>query len=161
MLIYSYLSNCKQRVKISDFYSSWTEILFGVPQRSILGSLLFNVLICDMFSFIEDFKIVNYAEDLTPFSAKVNHEPVVEELEVSSSVLFTWLRNNYIKANTDERHLLLSGSNKLTANINGNVIESENNQILLVTIDSNLPLNKNINNVSKKFSAKLNAVTKI
>ena len=66
-----------------------------------------------------------------------------------------------MKANTDERHLLLSGSNKLTANINGNVIESENNQILLVTIDSNLPLNKNINNVSKKFSAKLNAVTKI
>ena len=30
-LIHSYLSNRKQRVKINDTYSSWSEILFGVP----------------------------------------------------------------------------------------------------------------------------------
>ena len=41
-LIYNYLSNRKQRVKINDSYSSWSEILFGVPQGSILGPLLFN-----------------------------------------------------------------------------------------------------------------------
>ena len=38
---------------------------------------------------------------LTPFSAKLNHKLVVEELEISSSVLFTQLRNNYMKANTE------------------------------------------------------------
>ena len=38
---------------------------------------------------------------LTPFSAKLNHKLVVEELEISSSVLFTHLRNNYMKANTE------------------------------------------------------------
>ena len=31
-LVYSYLSNRKQRVKINDTYSSLGEILFGVPQ---------------------------------------------------------------------------------------------------------------------------------
>ena len=48
-LIHSYLSNKKQRVKINDRYSSWSEIFFGVPQGSILGPLLFNTFICDMF----------------------------------------------------------------------------------------------------------------
>ena len=115
-----------------------------------------------MFYFMEDFEIENYADDSTPFSAKINHELVVEELEVSSSVLFTWLRNNYMKANTDKSHLLLSGNIDLNANIDGNVIESEDSQVLLgITIDSNLSFNTHINNLCKKASAKLNALARI
>ena len=47
--IYSYLKGRKQRTKINSLYSSFAEILFGVPQGSILGLLLFNVYICDLF----------------------------------------------------------------------------------------------------------------
>ena len=50
-LINSYLSNGKQRVKIKGKYSSWSEIILEVPQGSILGPLLFNSFICDMFCF--------------------------------------------------------------------------------------------------------------
>ena len=161
-LIFNYLSNRKQRVKINDSFSSLSETLFGVPQGSILGPLLFNIFICDMFYFMEDYEIANYTDDSTPFSAKPGHKSVVQELEASSSILFTWFRNNYMKANTDKSHLLLSGNSNLTANIDGNVIESEGNQVLLgITIDSNISFNKHINNLCKKASVKLNALARI
>ena len=56
------------------------------------------------------------------FSAKINHKSFVEELENSSSVLLTWLQNNYMNVHTDNSYLLLSDSNNLTANIDGNVL---------------------------------------
>ena len=39
-LIFSYLNNRKQRVKVGSSYSEWLEIMYGVPQGSILGPLL-------------------------------------------------------------------------------------------------------------------------
>ena len=71
ILMYSYLSNqrVKQRVKINDSFSSWSDILFGVPQGSILRYLLFNIFICDMFYFMGNFEIANYADDSNHFRA--------------------------------------------------------------------------------------------
>ena len=67
-----------------------------------------------------------------------------------------------MKANTDKSHFLLSGKNNLTAYIDGNFIESEDNEVLLgITIDSNLSFNKHISNLRKNASAKLNALSRI
>ena len=43
-LLKSYLSNRFQRTKINTCFSSWTELLLGVPQGSVLGPLLFKHL---------------------------------------------------------------------------------------------------------------------
>ena len=48
-LLFSYLKNRKQRVYLSNTYGEWIDILFGVPQGSILGPLLFKIILCDLF----------------------------------------------------------------------------------------------------------------
>ena len=68
-----------------------------------------------------NFEIENYADDSTPFSAKLDRRSV--ELEISSSILFTWLKDNYMKANIENSHIPLSGKNNLEPNTDGKVIK--------------------------------------
>ena len=67
-LIHDYLSNRKQRVKVNDTYSSWNDMFYGVPQRSILGPLLFSIYLCGLFYFLEDLDIASYADDTTVYT---------------------------------------------------------------------------------------------
>ena len=60
-LVHNYLSNRKQRTKINPKYSSLLEIIFGVPQGLILGPLLFNIFLIDLFFIIEYTDIAGYA----------------------------------------------------------------------------------------------------
>ena len=53
-LLHSYSTKRKQRVKLNGTYSSWSEILFGVPKGSILGLLLFNIFLYDLLQFFPD-----------------------------------------------------------------------------------------------------------
>ena len=61
--IYSYLKGRKKRTKINFSHSSLAEILFEVPQGSILGPLLFNAYICDLFHDIDDLDFASFADD--------------------------------------------------------------------------------------------------
>ena len=66
-LVHNYLSNKKQQTKINSSYSSLLEIIFGVPQESVLGPLLFNIFLIDLFFMIEDTDIASYADGNTPY----------------------------------------------------------------------------------------------
>ena len=79
-LIQNYLSNRKQRTKINTEYSSWEEILFGVPQGSILGPFLFNVFLCDLFLIMNNFELASYADDNTPYAVGKNIEELIVKL---------------------------------------------------------------------------------
>ena len=50
-LLHSYLTNRKQRTKINNSFGEWVEIVIGIPQGSVLGPLLFNILIYDVMIY--------------------------------------------------------------------------------------------------------------
>ena len=83
-----------QRVRINESFSEWAELLFGVPQESILGPLLFIIILCDIFYFEEYIDIVSYADDSTPCSADFNIDNTISSLENSSAQLFNWFQQN-------------------------------------------------------------------
>ena len=68
--------------------SSQGEILFGVPQGSILGSLLFNVILCGLFLIMKETRFTIYAADNTSYVTVENTKEVIKSLEEDSIKLF-------------------------------------------------------------------------
>ena len=64
-MVCSYLTGTRQRVKVTGSFRSWKEVKLGVPQRSVLGPLLFNIFINDIFFLLNETEICNYADDTT------------------------------------------------------------------------------------------------
>ena len=58
--VYSFLKRRKLGVKINDTKCSFQMLLSGIPQSSILGPILFNILINDLFLFIKGVKLSNF-----------------------------------------------------------------------------------------------------
>ena len=159
---YSYLYGRKQRVKINDKYSSSEEILFGVPQGSILGPLLFNIYISDLFLISNNIKIGSCADDNPPYCSYKSFGDGITCLERIADDFFDWLNNNGMKANAHKCHLLLSTKEKLKANIsNYTIINSDKEKLLGVTIDNHLKCESHIKNFCSKASQKLYALSRV
>ena len=80
--------------------------MFGVPRGSILGPLLFNIFLADLFVIHSDIDIKNFADDNTRYLSAKNVEDVIESFEQVSVPLLRWFENNLLKGNTDKCHFL-------------------------------------------------------
>ena len=108
------LKNRMQRTKINLEYSSWEEIMFGVPQKSILGPLLFNIFLCDLFLIMENIDIASYADDNTPYTTLNSSEEIIQKLENTAKTLFPWFSDNQVKANPDQCHFLCNSNSEVS-----------------------------------------------
>ena len=161
--LHDYLNNRSQCTKVNNAYSTPSKLKFGVPQGSILGPLLFNIYLCDLFLEIEDIDIASYADDNTPYVCNQDPIEVVEKLQNTYRTIFSWCVKNHMKANPDKCNLIFDKKNSnLKVNLGEISIPSNDTTKLLgVTIDNKLSFDPHVTNLCKKVSQKLSALSRI
>ena len=159
-LLMSYLSERKQRVKIGNSRIFWSEIIKGVPQGSILGPILFNVFIYDIFYAIEN--VYNYADDNVLSCWGDSLHEVVASLESSTRTALKWFRNNLMQANPSKFQAIVFGhksKDEICFNINDDKVKAPKCvKQLGVYIDENLSFDEHISHLCIKAARQLKSL---
>ena len=110
--VQSYLTDRFQKVQVNNDSSSWVRIKNGVPQGSILGPLLFNILVSDMRQFIEFNSSHGYADDVQlKVSTKIeNINEAIHEVNKDLTSIGTYCRNSALTINEKKCYYMLIGT---------------------------------------------------
>ena len=94
--IQSYLNKKMQKANVNNKFSAWEDIYNGVLQGSILCPFLFNVFLNDIFSFLTNCEMCNYADDNTLYTYSRGFPQVQEYLKKDFEILENWFCDNYM-----------------------------------------------------------------
>jgi hypothetical protein len=162
LLMASYLSERKQRVKLGNVRSTWSKIKKGIPQGSILGPVLFNVFIHDLYYKINICNLYNYADDNTLFYSSSNLSILLDAMKHDAEVAVNWFNNNGMRANPEKFQLIVSHrqcKQEVKLNVCGVDLKSTRNVKLLgITFDSDLCFDIQVNNICKQAGKQLNVL---
>ena len=128
----------KKRIKTNNVFSSWKDLILGLPQGSVLGPLIFKVSLNDLFFFLKDISICNFVNDTTTYICEENLENGLKSLR-NPLLAILWLENNYVKLNPGKCRLIFSGYKykQVWANLDKYLISKSNDvKLLRITIDS-------------------------
>ena len=157
--IYSYLINRKQCVcnisNINNTYSNHQKIIIlGVPQGSILGPIFFNLSINDLFFFVSDVSLQNFADDNTLSAFAETILEMIDVLQSGSEIIIDWFKNNKMIVNPDKFQAILLDKRKSDHKNQRIVVENQNIKVLSsvellgIRIDDKLNFNLHISNIS-------------
>ena len=110
-LIYSYLIDSTQIVKLKDERSTERLIKSGVPQGSLLGVLVFNIYLNDIFDSV-DADLFNFADDNNLSSVGPTMDEAKAVLINETEAALNWIEANEMIANPEKFHLIFLSPNK-------------------------------------------------
>ena len=108
----SFLRGRNQHVLIKQSLSESREVLFGVPQGSVLGPVLFNIYTRSLFDVIKScgFSTSGYADDnnaLQSFSFHIQYDLIVSQLPKLMSQIKDWMNDHFLKINPDKTEVIV------------------------------------------------------
>ena len=164
-LLRNFLTNRKQRVKIGSKFSEWLDILLGVPQGSILGPIIFNIFINDIFLFVLESEVCNFADDNTIYACENSLDDVISHLKNDIARVTKWYQVNSLVANPAKFQMMFLGHDTkqpINIEIDGiNIQSADCVKLLGVFIDKKLSFNEHISNLCKSGNNKINALLRI
>lgn len=164
-LFESYLSNRSQFVKVNGVKSSLRHIIFGVPQGSILGPLLFLIFINDLPDATNLF-VKLFADDTFLCAQNTNFTLLENEVNTELDKVADWLSANKLTLNVKKsKYMILSRKRHippLSVLIKENSLEQcSSYKYLGIYIDDNLNWNSHIHYITKKVLKACGAIAKL
>ena len=156
--IKNYLTGRFQRAKVNNSYSSWSEIMTGVPQGSILGPLLFNIFLNDLFLYLQETFLSNYADDNVLYSIGNTIEGVKKALSNNFRIIQNWFHENLMLLNAKKCYYLCFGTSSENDDFILDGIKLSNSceeKILGVIIANELKFDPHIRSICEKAAQKL------
>jgi hypothetical protein len=165
----SYLSDRTQCVKIQNVSSTPSELVFGVPQGSVLGPILFSLYTSLLGEIIRKHNLDYhfYADDSQIYISfnpcQLEAESAIHRLELCISEIRIWMSSNFLKLNDDKTEFIIFGSNHHRKKINiqnlhiGNadIPVSDKVRNLGAIFDTEMTFKDHISHISKSSSFQL------
>ena len=126
----NYLSNRYQKVEALGHKSDKSLVKYGVPQGSILGTLLFIIYINDLTEYVVDINVKLYADNTAVYTSAHSQVESMLNMRLDIDVVAEWLKANKLTLNTNKTKYVVFGTNTKTTSytsfdlkINGTSIE--------------------------------------
>ena len=160
----SYLRSRKQRVKLGCTFSDWLKVLSGVPQGSVLGPILFNIFLNDIFYISLSSTICNFADDNTLYVSDETLDGVLRQLKLDIDNVSTWFDRNAMVVNPEKFQLIIPRHRSDSVSLKIGSVEISNTdtvKLFCVIIDSKLSFNPHVKEICKKVSQKTRALARV
>jgi hypothetical protein len=172
-LIKSYLSGRKQFVKYKNAISEEGEINKGVPQGSLVGPLMFNIMIVDLKFLNINAKLIKYADDIVILfnlrRDKINDKLLdvneLHEINISLRKILKYYDDNGFKLNMNKSSYMILG-NKVPANVislmnDYGFLNVSSLTYLGIIIDNKLKLSSQVSNIARKVGFGIGALAQM